>query len=437
MKHISPLLLFSLLAFISTLKIPFTTFYYSPINTSNNFETLFFNNINSRLCFGSHKQCLNLNIELQNPQVSILGSEYDKETPFEKYNEKRSDSFTKGDELVLYRSIGEFFGEEEDIYKYTADECSDKVEIEGKDIDNFYFLNVKENTVKPKFVVNSGIIGLDLRRKNISEKATFIRQLKNNNLIDSDVFYFEYTDKENGNLIIGEYPHQKNKQLNEDNIAETYAQDFAGEVMWGLNFEDIKYNGTSVDYNLKIGMFSIESGYIVAPSNLRQVYLKTFFSKYIKQGLCKEETTEDNGYEGFSCDDSSKINFKELQPISFYQRTMNFTFEFTYEDLFYSYQGRKYFRMCFQSNEIFDTYWFLGKPFFQKYNIFFKTDSKRIGVYKIEEAPRGATHLWLWIVTSMLIVGLLAYIVKYILIKPRRKRAFELEDTFDYIPTNI
>ena len=436
MSLISPLFYSCFLSSIFSLKIPFSTFYYSPIATSNNFETLFFNNVNSQICFGSQRQCLSLNIELQNPQISVLGSSYDKATPFEKFNEKQSQTFVKGDQLVLYRSIGEFFGEEENLYKYTADESSDSVEIAGKKIKNFNFLTVVENTVKPKFIVNSGIIGLDLRRKNISEKSTFIRQLKQNNLIDNDVFYFEYTDKENGNLIVGEYPHQRNKNLFEDNIAETYAQDFAGEVMWGLNFEDIKYNGTSVDFNVKIGMFSIESGYIVAPSKLRQLYLKTFFAEFIQRGLCREETTEDNGYEGFSCEDSSKVNFKNLQPISFYQRGMNFTFEFTYEELFYLYQGRKYFRICFQSDEIFDTYWFMGKPFFEKYKIYFKTDSKRIGVYKLD-APKGKNHLWIWVMTTMLIVGLLWYIVKFVLIKPRRKRAIELEDSFDYIPRNI
>ena len=115
---------------------------------------------------------------------------------------------------------------------------------------------------------------------------------------------------------------------------------------------------------------------------------------------------------------------------------MNFTFEFTYEELFYLYQGRKYFRICFQSDEIFDTYWFMGKPFFEKYKIYFKTDSKRIGVYKLD-APKGKNHLWIWVMTTMLIVGLLWYIVKFVLIKPRRKRAIELEDSFDYIPRNI
>ena len=436
MRIISPIFFLCLLSFIFSLKIPFSTFYYAPVGSSNDFETLFFNNVNTQLCFGSQQQCLSLNIELQNPQVSVLGSSYTKATPFEKFNEKLSKTFEKGEQLVLYRSIGEFLGEEENLYKYTADECSDSVEIAGKKINKFYFLNVIENTVKPKFVVNSGIIGLDLRRKNIAESSTFIQQLKKNNLIDTDVFYFEYNDKETGNLIIGEYPHDHNKKLIADNIAETYAQDFAGEVMWGLSFENIRYNGTAVDFNLKIGMFSIESGYIVAPSKLRKLYHDTFFARLIAQGLCREETTEDNGYEGFSCEDSSRINFKNLQPISFYQRAMNFTFEFTYEDLFYVYQGRKYFRMCFQSDEIFDTYWFLGKPFFEKYHIFFKPDSKRIGVYKFD-APKGSSHIWLWVVTTIIIVLLLAYIVKYILIKPRRKRAIELEDSFDYIPSKI
>ena len=413
------------------IKIPFETSYQSNISENNIYSSLITNYIYSNICFGSDKQCFKLNIQLQSPQIAIIGSDFNSPSP--KFNSKSSNTYIQG-ELKNFSQTNTLIAEDETFeINCTSYESIDTIYLEkNKEIKQFNFLVVKENFSPQNFVVNSGVLGFDLRKKStISEKSFFVYQLKKNDIISSDVFYFSYNDEHTGNVFIGKYPHEISSEFKQKNLIETYTHKLGGEVMWGLEFENIKYNGSDVDYGEKIGIFSIEIGVIVGPSHLNKLYNNTFFKQYIEQGLCREEYST---YESYSCDDSSKIQFDLLQPLQFYHKDLNKTFVFTYEDLFYTFQGRKYFLLSFCIGDLFDTYWFLGKPFFKKYAIYFKPDSKRIGTYKDIESKGSFGYWFIFAGTSSLIIGFLVYFALFVFVKPRKKRAIELDDDYDYIP---
>ena len=62
-------------------------------------------------------------------------------------------------------------------------------------------------------VIESGVLGLGLFYKNFKIRfAHLIDQLKERKIINEKVFYFNFFDNDNGELIIGNFPHE-NKSL--------------------------------------------------------------------------------------------------------------------------------------------------------------------------------------------------------------------------------
>ena len=109
---------------------------------------------------------------------------------------------------------------------------------------------------------------------------------------------------------------------------------------------------------------------------------------------------------------------------------MNFTFN--ENDLWYNFEGRKYFLVLFQN---YGEVWYLGKPFFKKYQIVFDQDSSVFGFYN-ENIIKSSYYNYNWIIIIFLIIiilGLIGYIFNYFLKTPRRKRVNELLEEIDYI----
>ena len=69
----------------------------------------------------------------------------------------------------------------------------------------------------------------------------------------------------------------------------------------------------------------------------------------------------------------------------------------------------------------------------------FEQDNKLIGFYgKIEQNNSHLFYKIIFLIFMIIIVGILLFLLyKYIILKPRKKRVYELEDNFDYIPTKI
>ena len=120
---------------------------------------------------------------------------------------------------------------------------------------------------------------------------------------------------------------------------------------------------------------------------------------------------------------------------------MNLTFEFDSKELFIEYNNKKYFIVVFPEDLTFSTF-IMGKPIFQKYDFIFNKESKKIGVYD-KSVPR-YNKIWdtIWSIFKIILIILFIFIIILVgysiyikLNGPRKKRANEIEDNYDYLPS--
>ena len=78
----------------------------------------------------------------------------------------------------------------------------------------------------------------------------------------------------------------------------------------------------------------------------------------------------------------------------------------------------------------------VGEIFFRKYPFLFDQDRKIVGFYKVKKKEFNFFGLFIVIIIILIVICifLLVYLIKYIYIKPRKIRANELSDNYDYIP---
>ena len=128
----------------------------------------------------------------------------------------------------------------------------------------------------------------------------------------------------------------------------------------------------------------------------------------------------------------------------------NYTFNLTYNDLFIKLNNKYYFLIVF-NNKI-SQEWVLGELFIKKYNIIFDENSESISLYtyftsnkkkkdKKDEnnGTKGNNSLLKTLIfiffCSTIILSILLY--NFILKFPRKKRANELDETFEYNSKDI
>ena len=164
----------------------------------------------------------------------------------------------------------------------------------------------------------------------------------------------------------------------------------------------------------------------------------------IDKNLCFEGNSE--YYYSYYC--KKEVDISKMKNIYFYNKQLDFTFELTYQDLFY-YNDKdeyNYFLIIF-SNDLEDSdenqyrFWILGEPFFKKYQFIFNKDSKTMGIYtSINNKDNGNTwwskYKWYFILIVLLVILLcgLSVLLFLFLRKPKKRKikANELDDEFDY-----
>ena len=317
----------------------------------------------------------------------------------------------------------------------------------------------------------SGVLGLQLpdsdqRVKDIS----FIKQLKEKNLIKNYTFFIQYekenendniNDMSNGKIILGMFPHVYNKdKYNKKNFREFYAEIVGGSL--GFKIKEAFYgkNNTSINRDFK-AQLAVEDNYIRGTKIFKNILMEKFFNKNIDRRICFEArfTHIDNSlYEFFYCE--KKLNLSEFENIKFivdnfgiseegndsYNNT-NLIIELNYKDLFTEFDNKYYFLMYFPDNNYESTYFKFGKIIFQKYLLNFNLETKKIGFYlnekkgekndnDIEINKEKEGSLIAWILVGFLVLIVLVLIGFIIFINPckkRTKRANELiDDNYTY-----
>ena len=358
-----------------------------------------------------------------------------------KFIEGSSDTYTKLSDLIYFyaTSIREGYSSSDIIF-------FDEKSKEQKEM-NFI---LGTNTDKSN---EGGLIGLNIQDDDTKkyENYNFINILKKKGYIKDFYFTIKYNNENSGNLIIGDLPHNYNEAYNSKYFKDMYISMFTGVLTWNINLDSIHVSDNSTSENKKIvgekiyGYFKTESGIILGTERYKQFLLSDFMEERIIKGQCFE--VQSNFYISYYC--KKEVDLTKLKNLYIYIKNLDYTFEFTYKDLFFKNEddGNNYFLIYFNSEydeeEGSGFFWTFGEPFFKKYNLVFNQDTKRIGLYtqiSNEDIQENKTfwqkNKWYIILAIGLVVvciGLGVMIFLYLKVLPKRKiKANELDDGFDY-----
>ena len=303
--------------------------------------------------------------------------------------------------------------------------------------DNFMFYNEKDKKksyVNIPFLINdyddeiSGLLGLNLLKERNDEDLNFVKVLLEKKVIASSIWTIKYLNDNEGELIIGDYPHKYNNNYDENFLKFTKVE-INYNKDWKIQFDEIKFDNDIQSSSIsKFGIFVIENGLIKGPSE----YEILFLQKLNKTNNCFELKREFS-LVYYYCNKNTDI--KLLPIITFYHRELNFTFNLTYEDLFIEKNGKYYLLMSFNKNHRLNE-WTLGRIFMKKYEMIFDPENKLIGFYNDYKGKSFNISFTILIIFIIIIIGLIVIVNHIMKLKRRKTRANEIDEVYDYVPAN-
>ena len=415
MKKILIIFFFSNIISLKYINLPFEIEQIS-FSLSNNFISLLLNNeIYSKFSLGTPPQILKGYYQFFEMRNYVCNRKLNGI-----FNEQLSSTFIKEEKEGYYHN-----------HPYTRGyESNDTLTINSNNkkytIENFSFVlvsNLTENQTIREFN-----IGLKQNAFSTLDNFTFFKQLKSNDLVSSQIFSFNYNTKK---FLIGIYPHEMDNE-NYDNIYLRWGkieivQRFSA---WGFKWDEIYYNNKN-NHDTYLGSnFNINIKGIVISNHYQHFLNNNFFDKYVKENKCVSKSLfiDRDYYYSYICDDD--INLDNFPILYFYSLEMDFYFNFTSKDVFIKENNKLYCSFLFLAG---NNLWILGDLFFKKYEIIFDLDKKIIAIYI--QSTKKNTNFYIYII--FLLVFVIAFLI-FLLIRcyyylPRRKRANELEEQYEYI----
>ena len=324
-------------------------------------------------------------------------------------------------------------------------------------IKNFSFIVASDYTYASNKLYKYAFIGIKNFYINEEEKyqLNMIDQLKKSNLIQYQTWFLNFESDSKGKFVVGTLPEAIYKSTYDESDKITQYC-YADMTLCGLNFQEIYYgkiddydNRKSLeDKNHLLAAFSLNTRLIKCTSDFGTILYKNYFSKKIDDKICSTEQLND-GYMYFYCE-KDKINLSEMENVNFaiFHQNGNMTFILEPKDLFYEYNNILYFLIIYKPNYYIgdkDVLWVIGNTFLQKYLLTFNTKERLIYFYKkkIEqfETDKNNTgnennsikYIIIISVISVLLIACIAILIVYITKRaPRKKKANELDDDFDY-----
>lgn len=329
--------------------------------------------------------------------------------------------------------------------------------------ETFYFTNDYSNIVKINYFSfyyankmsynqSGGVIGLCLEDSNFNlhSNMNFFTQLKMSNIISYKTFFMNFQNKEEGEFIIGGYPHEINKNIySYDNFYDIKGYVDSVYVKYSFLFDEISVGNNKIilnSYNKKImtANLMIEFGFIYAPSDLE----KNITDIFIDMNKCEINVTNNKeiygnmlyqgvNYKYYICPKNYEIKNITL---NFLSREMGYEFKLNTNDLFMTYGDKKYFNILFSNGKNYNE-WIFGKPMFNKYQWVFNHDIKKFGFYdnkekKNDNDQKSNTNyvlIIILIIVFVVFIGMASVFIYFILIKNKRKgRINEINDDYDY-----
>ena len=384
-------------------------------------ENLLQNDLEITLKIGTPPQSVDLNLRSRIYTFFVTSSQVN--LPYKLFNEKESTSLVQ-----ISKRETNFTNME-----YSKGlKISESIYINNKELKGITLMLGTELAYN-----ECGALGLRLINSHeSSDDLSFIYQIKKYANLDSYTFTLKYKNDEEGDLIIGAYPHVYDNKFNEKNFFYSKAGSNKNGVNWVLNFDIIKYNNKSVNVGSKKSLINIEYGLIQAPFKYKNYFKNNFYGD-----RCSEKFNDRRNVTIVHC--SSNFDITSFKDLIFELKDIETQFVFTYKDLFIKENNEYIFGIVFDEDvDAKDPTWIFGKPFMKKYELVYDLDRKIIGLYKegnespIEKSKVNVVFIILLIILVLAVAGL-SYFIFFYLKKTRKSRAFELnDDNFDYVPSN-
>ena len=384
-------------------------------------ENLLQNDLEITLKIGTPPQSVDLNLRSRIYTFFVTSSQVN--LPYKLFNEKESTSLVQ-----ISKKETNFTNME-----YSKGlKISESIYINNKELKGITLMLGTELAYN-----ECGALGLRLINSHESSNdLSFIYQIKKYANLDSYTFTLKYKNDEEGDLIIGAYPHVYDNKFNEKNFFYSKAGSNKNGVNWVLNFDVIKYNNKSVNVGSKKSLINIEYGLIQAPFKYKNYFKNNFYGD-----RCSEKFNDRRNVTIVHC--SSNFDITSFKDLIFELKDIETQFVFTYKDLFIKENNEYIFGIVFDEDvDAKDPTWIFGKPFMKKYELVYDLDRKIIGLYKegnespIEKSKVNVVFIILLIILILAVAGL-SYFIFFYLKKTRKSRAFELnDDNFDYVPSN-
>ena len=422
--------LYLLFFFIQTFKYLYAkiiTFPFKRILPSNIDESNFFSYYTNNIIFTSLKigtPPTEIKVQIKMSQYSLC---------------IRNDSIFDYNSSFTYKENGEEFTSYNlDYYRAIPSNETFIIRNVHKEINNIKFLLTKNSNYDL-----DGILGLLIHENNYKTYGHgLISQLKSKYLINQEVFFFNYNkEKDEGELIIGDYPHSleefKNKYPEEQReTTGIFIPSF--EIFYYVNFRSLFWEEQEIE-TMFFGVMDIEEGLIVGTKLFEDACNKSFFEPHFNNGKCKkiEKKIENQIFNTYICEDYSDFDISKFPEIKFYSSVTNYNLTLTYEDLFIKKNGKIFFMIIF-NKEGYNGKWTLGNIFLKRNMIVFDMDKRTLTFYD-KNKTKGEKEKNIYIIfiiiiaiAGVIILCLLGYIIYKFCIKTRNKKAYELKEDFEY-----
>ena len=417
------------------------------ISHSNIIKNYYFNSLYIDFEIGTPSQKVSLLINSHKQDYKIINSNTSNETNYKKsyniFNESKSSTYkTEGCKDII--------GVLEDIETICK---SNDTFIFYKDINNKNKINFNSLYFKLTKDIESDIpgeIGLGPFDSNLDEENNILKILKNNNVINTYFWYFdfEYWNDTKGKIIIGDLPHiiSPNKYSEEPLMLSNIYIESSYIRNWKFEFDKIYINKNYFFFKKVELVF--DSDIIIGTEELESELGYTFFNNFTKNENFYNDTFKpyDNlytKYRFYYFDISLKETLYKLIPsIKLESKALNYTFEITNDELFIIKGNYIYLKIVFPITKM-QEYFVLGRTFTLKYPFVFNPDLKQIGFYKKENNNTINLNYWKLIKVVIIIIACILLVIlgikigKHLYGVNKKTKVIELKEEYEYNQSEI
>ena len=272
------------------------------------------------------------------------------------------------------------------------------------------------------------VIGLKIKPYySFIKEENFLYQLKKHKIISSYIYTIKYLNENEGELIIGNYPHEYDNNFKKENFNFIKGNVNGYFLSWETEFDKILYDNISIK-EIKTCIFTNDFGGFIVTQDFQKILNDSFFNKYFNNNQCIEQKQNNTSYSSYICD--INIDIKNFKNIRFVHKILNMTFVFNYLDLFKLIDNKYYFMIAFSNYD--QLIWKLGEPIFKKYQFIFDQENKIFGFYINNKNNYYLIPLFLIIVLLFILLFLLFYFRKALFSKNRKLRINEIDENIEY-----